>query len=166
MPEQSPQPSTAPNKAWYLKWWVWLIAVVVVIGGISAIVNPKGDGNSSGAAQPTQTAPTDPVASETPAEAAPLDLEAFLTESGVAFESAKISARKAYIYVPTETTNQQAQQIAENAMLYLCDHATQAGDNLPAANRVEVSDSVSIHSEGYSAAEHPSGFATDDVCQG
>ena len=66
----------------------------------------------------------------------------------------------------TEFVRGQAQQIAENAMLYLCDHATQAGDNFPAANRVEVSDSVSIHSEGYSAAEHPSGFATDDVCQG
>ncbi|WP_456286233.1 hypothetical protein M1D46_00450 [Microbacterium sp. JZ70] len=165
MSEQS-SPPPAASKPWYLKWWVWLIAVFLVVGGISAIVNPNGTSTTPAVAEPTQDAPTEPTASETPAEVAPLDLEAFLAESGVTFESATISAGKAYIYVPTETTNEQAQQIANDAMLYLCDHAAQAGDSYPAANRVEVSDSVSIYSEGYHAAEHPSGFATDDICQG
>lgn len=166
MSQQPSPPAAVPKKAWYLKWWVWLIAALLVIGGISALVNPNGDSNPLTVTEPTQATPTEPTVSETPAEVAPLDLEAFLAESGVAFDSAEISARKAYIYVPTETTNEQAQQIAEDAMLYLCDHAAQAGDNFPAANRVEVSDGVSPISSGYHAAEHPSGFATDDLCQG
>ena len=167
MSEQSPQPpASAPRKAWYMKWWVWLVAAAVVVGGVSAVINPSGDGNPPGASQPTQNVPAEPTASETPAQPAPLDLEAFLTGSGVAFDSARISARKAWIYVPTETTNEQAQQIANDAMLYICDHAAQAGDASPAANRAEVSDSVSIYSPDYNAADHPSGFATDEVCQG
>ncbi len=166
MSEQPSSPAVVPKKPWYLKWWVWLIAAFLVVGGISAIVNPNGDDNPPAAAEPTQKAATEPTASETPAEVAPLDLEAFLTESGVTFDSVSLSAGKAYIYVPTETTNEQAQQIAEEAMLYLCDHAAQAGDNFPAANRVEVSDGVSPLTSGYSAAEHPSGFVTGDVCEG
>ena len=167
MSEQSPQPpASAPRKAWYMKWWVWLIAAAVVVGGVNAVNNPSSDGDPSGAPQSTQDVPAQPTTSETPAQSAPLDLEAFLTRSGVAFDSARISARKAWIYVPTETTNEQAQQIANEAMLYICDHATQAGDSSPAANRVEVSDNVSIYAPNYNAAEHPSGFATDEVCQG
>lgn len=159
-------PSSAPKKAWYMKWWVWVIAAVVVVGGVGAVINPTGDGPSSGAPEPTQNAPAAPTASGRPAQLEALDLHAFLTESGVAFESAAISAGKARIYVPTETTNEQAQQIANEAMLYICEHATQAGDSSPAANRVEVSDSVSVNSPDYDAADHPSGFATDDVCKG
>jgi hypothetical protein len=68
--------------------------------------------------------------------------------------------------VPTETTNEQAQQIANGAMLYICEHATQAGDSSPSANRVEVSDGVSPTSPDYNAADHPSGFAAQDVCEG
>ncbi|WP_347756825.1 hypothetical protein [Agrococcus sp. ProA11] len=104
--------------------------------------------------------------SEPAAETAPLDLEAFLSESGVVFDSARFSGRKATIYVPTETTNEQAQRIAADAMLYICDHANQAGDGAPAANRVEVSDDVNRYSPGYDAADHPSGFATADICEG
>ncbi|MER7797617.1 hypothetical protein [Microbacterium sp. NPDC096154] len=166
MSQQPSPPAAAPKKAWYLKWWVCLIAAFLVAGGISAIVNPTGTGSPQTTAQPTQAAPAVSAASETPAEVAPLDLGAFLAESGVTFDSVSLSAGKAYIYVPTETTNELAQQIAEEAMLYLCDHAAQAGDNFPAANRVEVSDGVSPLTSGYSAAEHPSGFATDDVCRG
>ncbi len=164
MPEQPPQSSAAPKKAWYLKWWVWLIAAIVVIGGIGALINPEDGSSPSGAIKPTEPAPAEP--SETPPQVAPLDLEAFLTESGIAFESAELSARKAYIYVPTETTNEQAQQIADDAMLYICNHAAQAGDSAPAANRVEVSDGVSPATPDYDVDEHPSGFATDDVCDG
>lgn len=167
MSNKSSQPSTsALRKAWYMRWWVWLIAVVLVAGGISALVNPSGDETFSGASEPMQTAPAEPTASAPPTQTAALDLEAFLTESGVAFDSAKLSARKAYVYLPTEATNEQAQQIANDTMLYICDHAAQAGDSFPAANRVEVSDGVSPVSPDYSAADHPSGFATDDVCQG
>lgn len=151
-------PSVSPKKPWYLRWWVWLIAAVVVVGVVSALLNPRGDGNAPGASQPS--------ASETPAQPAPLDLEAFLTGSGVAFDSAQISASKAVIYVPTETSNQQAQQVADDAMRYICAYATEAGDKYPAANRVEVSDSVSIYTPGYNAADHPSGFATDEICRG
>lgn len=159
MSEQSPQPpASAPRKAWYMKWWVWLVAAVVVIGGVGALVNPAGSDAPSGASQPTQDVPT-----ESPTET-PLDLEAFLTESGVAFDSAELSAGKAWIYVPTATTNEQAQQIANDAMHYICDYATRAGDKYPAANRVEVGDGVSINTPGYKAADHPSGFATDEVC--
>lgn len=28
------------QKPWYMKWWVWLIAAILVIGGIGAIFNP------------------------------------------------------------------------------------------------------------------------------
>lgn len=28
------------KKPWYMKWWVWLIAAIVVIGGIGNLVNP------------------------------------------------------------------------------------------------------------------------------
>lgn len=164
MSEQSPQPSAAPTKAWHMKWWVWLIAALLITGSVSALINPSGDAGPSTAPEPTQTTPAEPTASEAPAVPAPLDLEAFLTESGVTFESAHFSARKALIYVPTEATNEQAQQIANDAMLYICDHAAQAGDKFPAANRVEVADGVSATTPGYSAAEHPSGFATEEVC--
>lgn len=165
MSEQSPQsPTSASRKPWYMKWWVWAVAAAVVVGGVNAVINPTGDGGTSGVPQPTQTA--EPTASEIPASPAPLDLEAFLTESGVAFESARMFARKAVIYVPTETTNEQAQQIATDAMLYICDHAVRADDKFPAANRVEVSDDVSPASPDYDAADHPSGFANDEACQG
>ncbi|KXC06434.1 hypothetical protein [Microbacterium hominis] len=164
MSDQSQPPASATGKAWYLKWWVWLIAAAVVIGGIGALVNPEGNETSAPAPEPSQNTP--PTEAETPTDVAPLDLEAFLTESGVAFESAEMSARKAYIYVPTETTNEQAQQIANDTMLHICDHAVQAGDSAPAANRVEVSDGVSPATPGYNANEHPSGFATDELCEG
>lgn len=166
MSEQSSQPPAVPKRAWYLKWWVWLVAAIVVIGGVGALINPAGEEAPSGVAQPTLSAPTEQSASDAPAHSAPLDLEAFLTESGVAFDSATLSGRKAVIYVPTATTNEQAQQIAHDAMLYICDHATQAGESSPAANRVEVSDDVSSYSPNYNAADHPSGFVTDEVCQG
>ncbi|OAN29007.1 hypothetical protein A4X17_05315 [Plantibacter sp. H53] len=130
-------------------------------------MDPSGGRSRSGTYQSTQSVlPATPTASETPAQVAPLDLEAFLTASGAEFESARLSARKAYIYVPTETTNEQAQMIATTAMLYICDHAVQAGEKFPVVNRVEVSDSVSPTSPDYNAAEHPSGFATDAVCAG
>lgn len=32
------QPKT--TKPWYMKWWVWLIAAVVILGGIGNLVNP------------------------------------------------------------------------------------------------------------------------------
>jgi len=159
MSEQSPQPPAAPKKAWYLKWWVWLIAAVVVLGGVVTLINPS---MVKVSAIPSMPAPS---VSATPTQPGPLDLAAFLTGSGVAFDDAQISARKALIYVPTETTNEQAQQIANDAMLYICHHAEEAGDPSPAANRVEVSDNVSIYSPGYNAADHPSGFATEDVCK-
>ena len=168
MSDQLPQPPvSAPRKAWYMKWWVWLIAAAVVFGGISAIINPpKTTQPADSAAQPSQTIAAEPTASETPTASAPLDLESFLTTSGVAFKSARIDASKAWIYVPTETTSEQAQQIANNAMLYICDQAKQAGKSFPAANRVEVTDGVSVSSPGYKAADHPSGFVTDEVCKG
>lgn len=166
MSEQSHQrPASAPRKAWYTKWWVWLVAAVVVVGGVGAVINPTSDGNA-GVSQPTQNVHLARTASGTPTELAPLDLEAFLTESGIAFESTRLSARKLMIYVTTETSNEQAQQIANDAMLYICDHATQAGDSSPAANRVEVSDGISVSSPNYNAADHPSGFATEEICEG
>lgn len=167
MPEQSPQPlASATRKAWYLKWWIWLIGAAVVVGGVSAVINPPRTSQpTQSAAQPTQ-GPAQPSTSEAPAQPTPLDLEAFLTKSDVAFDGATLSARKALIYVPTKTSNEKAQQIANDAMLYICDHATQVGDGFPAANRVEVSDNVSPFSPNYEAADHPSGFATDEVCAG
>lgn len=156
--------SAPSSKPWYMKWWAWLIAGVLVIGGIGALVNPSGEQPTT-AVQPTQTTPAEPAPSASAPAPAPLDLEAFLTESGIDFDSVSLSARKVYIYVPTETTNEQAQQIATDAMRYVCEHAEQAGDKHPAANRVEVSDSVSPNSAGYDAAEHPSGFATEDACE-
>lgn len=166
MSEQSPQTSAPVQaKAWYMKWWVWVIAALLVAGSVSALMNPSGDADPSTAPDPMQTTPAEPTTSETPAESAPLDLEAFLNESGVTFESIRMSARKAVVQVPTATTNEQAQQIANDAMLYICDHATQSGDKFPAANRVEVTDGVSASTPGYIAAEHPSGFATEEVCK-
>jgi hypothetical protein len=165
MSGQSRHQPAASKKAWYLKWWVWLIAALVVIGGIGALINPGGDGTTEPTAS-TQTPSSDPTPSETPTEVAPLDIEAFLTDTGVTFKSAKIAARKAYVYVPTETTNEQAQQIAEDTMTYVCAYAKSAGDKFPAVNRVEVSDGVSPVTKAYHAADHPSGFATDDTCQG
>lgn len=166
MSEQSSQPSAfAPRNPWYMKWWVWLIAAAVVFGGISAIINPPQKSQPTpGAVQPTPTVPSVPTASKTPAAPAPLDLESFLTTSGVTFKSARIGAAKAWIYVPTGTNSEQAQQIANGAMLYICDQAKKAGDGFPAANRVEVSDGVSISTPGYNAADHSSGFATDEIC--
>ncbi|MCS3844783.1 hypothetical protein [Microbacterium sp. AK031] len=148
-----------------MKWWVWLIAALIAAGGISALINPSGDMDPSAASQPTQTDPTGPSTPLPAAESAPLDLEAFLNESGIAFESVSMSARKAVIYVPIETSNEQAQQIANDAMLYVCKHAAETGESAPAANRVEVSDGVSPASPDYDAAEHPSGFATEEVCK-
>ncbi|MDN3310533.1 hypothetical protein QWJ90_06290 [Microbacterium oryzae] len=164
MSEQQPQSSAVQKKAWYLKWWVLLIAAFLIAGGIGAAVNPSGDVTPAAIAEPRQRDLTEPNVAETPAAVAPLDLEKFLTESGFTFDSVSMSAGKAYIYVPTETTNELAQKIGNDAMLYLCDHAAQAGDNFPAANRVEVSDGISPVSEGYHAVDHPSGFATDDIC--
>lgn len=166
MSEQSPQPpASAPKKAWYMKWWVWLIAAVLVIGSASALINPSNDAAPSATPQSTQTATATPTPSGDPAQLEPLDLEGFLTGSGVVFDSASMSAGKAYIYMPTATTNEQAQQIANETMQYVCDYATQAGDEFPAVNRVEVSDGVSANTPGYNTADHPSGFATEEVCE-
>ncbi|GAT74866.1 hypothetical protein MHM582_3374 [Microbacterium sp. HM58-2] len=167
MSDQSPPPAAAaPKKAWYLKWWVWAVAAALMVGGVGALTNQGGDVGAPGTPDARETAAAEPTASAEPTEIAPLDLTAFLTESGVTFENARISARKAYIYVPSATTNEQAQQIANTAMQYICDHAAKAGDEAPAANRVEVSDSVSPASPGYDAAKHPSGYATDELCEG
>jgi|GEM_PF-6971816 len=60
MTEQSPQPqAVTPKKPWYLKWWVWLIAAVVVIGGIGALINPEDTDIPAGEADPAQTAPVE-----------------------------------------------------------------------------------------------------------
>lgn len=160
-----PSPPSVPKRAWYLRWWVWLIAVVVVAGGISAAVNPRGATDSTpGVAQTNQTVSPLPLVSATPAVVAPLDLAGFLTKKGVSFDAARVSGQKALIYVPTKTTDKEAEQVARDAMTYICDYAKEAGDDLPVANRVEVSDSVSPFSPGYDAADHPSGFATDSIC--
>ncbi len=67
MTEQSPQnPAAAPPKPWYMKWWVWLIAAVVVIGGIDVLVNPEG---IEAPVDEPDTAQTDPT--ETEESAAP-----------------------------------------------------------------------------------------------
>lgn len=160
MSEQSPQsPASAPEKPWYMKWWVWAIAAVLVVGGINAVINPS-QGNLSGAPQPTQSVPAEPTASETPAQAAPLDLEAFLTGAGVAFDKVQMSPRKVLVYVPTETSREQAQQIANDAMLYMCAHAKQP------PGFVKVDDNVSIYTPNYHAADHPIAYAQDEICQG
>jgi len=162
MADPRPQPAAESRKAWFRRWWVWLIAALVLVGGISNLINPPGDGGPAETASPSQGATVDPSPVGTPAQ---LDLVAFLTDSNIVFESAQLSARKAVVRVPTETTNEEAAQIAEDVMLHICDHAAQTGASAPAANRVEVSDSVSIYSEGYDAAAHSSGFATDAICQ-
>jgi hypothetical protein len=95
MSEQSLQPAaSAPKKAWYMRWWVWLIAAVLVVGGIGSLINPSSDADPSAAPQP-QTESAEPTASEPRAALAPLDLERFLTDSGLAFDSATMSAGKA-----------------------------------------------------------------------
>ena len=150
------------SKAWYLKWLVWLIVAAVVISGIGAFVNPKGSGDSALAPEPTQS--TTPTGADPPTEVAPLDLVAFLPELGIAVESVEMSARKAYIYLQTETTKEQAQQIAIDAMRYICDHAVQYGCSPSAASRMAISDGASPATPGYDVDECPFGFATDDVC--
>ncbi|WP_144880826.1 hypothetical protein [Microbacterium paraoxydans] len=66
MSEQSPQPPTsAPPKPWHMKWWVWLIAAALVVGGVSALINPNGGTTPSAAPQPTRPAPTESTPSET-----------------------------------------------------------------------------------------------------
>ncbi len=69
MTEQSPQsPAVAPPKPWYMKWWVWLIAAVVVIGGIGALVNPEGIEAPAGEANAEQTAPAETQEATAPAQ--------------------------------------------------------------------------------------------------
>lgn len=164
MSEQSPQAASAPEKPWYLRWRVWLIAVLIVVGGISAVLNPP-EPTPTPQSAANESIPADPNASQTPAEPAPLNLEAYLSDSGVVFDSVEITGRKAFIYVPSETTNEQAQRIADETMLHICEHAVEAGDSFLAANRVGVSDGVSPLTPGYVAADHPSGLATEEVCE-
>lgn len=167
MSEQSPQPAaTMPKKAWYMKWWVWLIAVVLVIGGIGALIDPSGTASTAGESTPINTpiSTPEPAASETPDTpkyASRPELERFLTEAGVVFDDLQVSARKVVIYVPTETTREQAQQIANDAMLFLCAN-TQSPPGF-----VKTDDQVSIATPGYSAADHPITYAQEeDVCAG
>lgn len=69
MSEQSPQPpASAPTKPWYQRWWVWVIAAALVVGGIGALIDPKGDTTPSAAPRPTQTAPAEPTPSAAPAQ--------------------------------------------------------------------------------------------------
>lgn len=48
-------PQTQPaKKPWYMKWWVWLIGAFLLIGLISAVVNPnRGDDGADAAPSPT-----------------------------------------------------------------------------------------------------------------
>lgn len=69
MSEQSPQPqASAPPKPWYMKWWVWLIAAALVVGGVSALINPNRGTTPSAAPQPTRSVPTESTPSETPTQ--------------------------------------------------------------------------------------------------
>lgn len=69
MPEQSPQsPAAAPPKPWYLKWWVWLIAAVVVIGGIGALVNPEPSETPADEPDTEQAAPAEAEEATAPAQ--------------------------------------------------------------------------------------------------
>jgi pyruvate/2-oxoglutarate dehydrogenase complex dihydrolipoamide acyltransferase (E2) component len=54
-----------PQKAWYLRWWVWLIAAVVVIGVIANII----DGGKSATDATSQASPEASVPAEGAGEA-------------------------------------------------------------------------------------------------
>lgn len=56
MSEQAP---TKPTKPWYLKWWVWLIGAVLIIGVIG---NFAGGGGANEVAAPTPTPTVEPTA--------------------------------------------------------------------------------------------------------
>lgn len=59
--------SPAASKPWYMKWWVWLIAAVLVIG---AIGNALGGGDDDSTASPSATETAAVVATEEPTEEA------------------------------------------------------------------------------------------------
>lgn len=89
MPAESAQPNPQPQqpkKAWYLRWWVWAIAAVLVIGTIDNMIS--GD---DVATEPTPTASSEMA---TPVEGAttPVETEAS-TPSETATENAKFEAR-------------------------------------------------------------------------
>lgn len=65
---QQPAALAKPKKPWFKKWWVWVLAVVVLIG----VGNALGNGGSTTAAPPPEvtvgTSAPVPEASDTPAE--------------------------------------------------------------------------------------------------
>lgn len=155
------QQSSIASKPWYMKWWVWLIAAAVAIGGISALINPSGSPagqrTQSGVAAPAES-PT-PITSDIPKYASRPELEQFLAESGVTYDDIQVSARKVLIYLPSETSRDDAQRIANEAMQYLCVN-TQSPPGY-----VKTDDQVSPATPGYSAADHPITYAqAEDVC--
>ncbi|GAA2910594.1 hypothetical protein JOD62_001691 [Microbacterium keratanolyticum] len=164
MSEQSQAQAPAPEKPWYMKWWVWLIAVVLVIGGIGALIDPSSTASPAGESTPINTPiitpkPEPSASPDAPKYASRPELERFLAEAGVVFDDLQVSARTVVIYVPTETARDQAQQIANDAMLFLCAN-TQSPPGF-----VKTDDRVSIATPGYSAADHPITYAQgEDVC--
>lgn len=63
----SEQASTA-GKPWHMKWWVWLIAALVVIGGIGALVNPEAPETTASDPTPSVPSSPEPTESEAPFE--------------------------------------------------------------------------------------------------
>ncbi len=161
MADHAQQSERKPAKAWYRRWWIWLLAAVVLIGGVGNLLDPGADSADPEAIEPAPGASLEPSPSGT---AQAPDLARFLADAGIPFSDAEVLARKAIIFVPAETTNEQAAQIAEDAMLYFCGHATRAGESAPLVNRVEVTDGVSPMTPGYDAASHPAGFASEQLC--
>ncbi|MGO1467318.1 MAG: Ltp family lipoprotein [Microbacterium gubbeenense] len=68
-PTAHPAPPVKPKKAWYKRWWVWVIAALVLIWAIGALTG-GGDDNDPAASALETVAPTEDVteAPEEPAE--------------------------------------------------------------------------------------------------
>lgn len=85
----------------------------------------------------------------------------FLDDSGIVYEDLQTSARKLVIYLPTETTREDAPQIANDTMLFLC-----TGTKNP-PGYVKTDDKAGALTPGYHAADHPITHAqSEDICEG
>ncbi|WP_221585535.1 Ltp family lipoprotein [Microbacterium sp. G2-8] len=73
-PGMTPGPQVAdetkPKKPWFTRWWVWVIAAAVVVGGIGSALGLGDDDEDLSASEPSETTAPEPAAtpSEDPVE--------------------------------------------------------------------------------------------------
>lgn len=126
--ENSQQATVKPKKPWFKKWWVWVIAVVVVIGIGGALGG--GDADTSAQEEPAAEEMSDPVEKEEPAEE-PVKEEAE-PEVPAEFSSA---LKKAQVYSDTMYMSKAglyAQLTAEYGEQFSAEAAQYAVDNVKA----------------------------------